>query len=157
MITLEQKQTIRFIADILRNHNIPFQLTGGIAAIIYGADRSTPDIDIDINRKDIPTVRRLFKEHIIEDLHHLIDDGFDLWVLTMVIDGMSVDISQAEESYCIKASGAKVRMDARIAHAKLCAIDGYRVPVQDKEELIAYKKITGRDIDLVDVEQVSSS
>ena len=42
------KAALIWITNILKKHQIPFQISGGLAAIAYGASRSLADIDIDI-------------------------------------------------------------------------------------------------------------
>lgn len=157
MISENHKKVLKQVVQTLKENNIPFQVSGGLAAIVYGAERTLYDIDIDVRKKDIPKVRKLFKNYIQEDFHHLQDEHFDIWLITLHIDGISVDISHAEESYFVGKDGNKIRMDADVSKAKLLNLEGINVPVEDKEELIAYKKIIARDTDLIDIEQISQS
>ena len=74
--------------------------------------------------------------------------------MTINIDGVPVDFDQVEETYYVGKDGKKVRMDPDLSKSKLMDIEGITIPVQDKEELIAYKKIVARDIDLEDIRQM---
>lgn len=151
MLTKIQKQVFRKLVSSLNKNNIPFQVSGGLAAIFYGSDRDLYDIDIDIYKKDIPKIRKLFKSHIIKDYYNLVDEQFDIWLLTLMIDGVLVDISQVEEAHVFQKDGTKTKMDSDISQAKYMEYDGLQIPVQDKEKLIAYKKIIGRKTDLMDI------
>lgn len=155
MLNAQQIEALRFIAQTLQQHNIPFQLTGGLAAIAYGANRPLYDIDIDMNHEDINTARELFKDYITKDFYHLIDKEFDIWLFSLEVGGVPIDISQVQESYFLKPAGTKARMSTVIAHAQLQQVGDLHVPVQRKEELIAYKQIIARDTDLQDILQIT--
>lgn len=157
MFTDLQKQVFKKVISILKENHITFQVTGGLAAIVYGAKRSLYDIDIDIAKKDIQKIKELFSDYITEDLHHLQNGKFDIYVMTLKIDGVEIDISQAEENYIIDEEGKKIGGDADISNARIMEIDGIEVPVEDKDELISYKRILGRDTDLIDIKQITQS
>ena len=108
MLSKDQKRVLVQVTKTFKENNIPFQITGGLAAIAYGCRRDLFDIDIDISKKDIEKVRKLFKENITEDLHHLQNGRFDIYVMSFEIDGVNVDISQLEENYVIDKEGNKI-------------------------------------------------
>ncbi len=45
------KEAFCWIIDLLKKHKIPFQISGGLAARVYGASRKLADIDIDLSEK----------------------------------------------------------------------------------------------------------
>lgn len=155
MLTEIQKKALKLITQKLGGNNIPYQVTGGLASIAYGVKRPLYDIDIEVHKEDIPNIRELFKEFIVEDYYHLQDEEFDIWLLTLLINGTEVDISQIEECYYKGKDGKKIRTNADLSKAEFMTIDGIEVPVEDKKELIAYKKILSREVDLVDIKQIS--
>lgn len=154
MLTRKQRQVLKFVVGILQANQIPFQITGGLAAIAYGSRRPLDDIDLDVYQKDIPKVKELFKDWLVEDFHHLQDYNLDLWLMTLSINGVGVDICQAEHSYYVGKDGRKIRLDADLSRVKTVKIDGIEFPVEDKQELIAYKKILATRTDLEDIRQI---
>ena len=154
MVSKVQKDVLIRVTDILKKNNIPFQITGGLAAIAYGAKRELFDIDIDVSKKDIQKVRKLFKKYITEDIHHLQNGRFDIYVMSLEIDGVIVDISQLEDNYVVDNNGNKIGGDYNLNNAKTINIEGLEMPVEDKKELINYKRILARDTDLADIEQI---
>ena len=157
MLSKDQKRVLVQVTKTFKENNIPFQITGGLAAIAYGCRRDLFDIDIDISKKDIEKVRKLFKENITEDLHHLQNGRFDIYVMSFEIDGVNVDISQLEENYVIDKEGNKIGGDYNFSNTKIMEIEGLKLPVEDKNELVNYKKILGRDTDLIDIQQMTEN
>ena len=154
MLSDVQKKVLELIVRRLRGNHIPFQITGGLAAKAYGVKRPLYDIDIDIYKRDIPRVRKLFKHFIKKDFYHLQVENFDIYLMTLKINGVNVDISQAEESYVIGKSGIKTKIETDLSKVELIEIDDLELPIQNKKVLIKYKKILSRDVDLEDVTQI---
>lgn len=150
-----KKESLKTVVNVLKEHKIPFQVSGGLAAIAYGSKRPLYDIDIDVGKADIPKVQEIFREYIIEDFHRYQDKYMEVWEIELEIDGVEVDISQAEEAYFKDKEGNSTRFDSDLSKAKVMEIEGVEVHVMDKEELIVCKKIMGRDVDLQDLEQIS--
>ncbi len=157
MLSKNQKRILIQVTKTLKENRIPFQITGGLAAIAYGSKRKLFDIDIDVSKKDIKKVRELFRENISEDLHHLQNGRFDIFVMSLEFDKVIVDISQLEKSYVIDKNGNKIGGDYDFSKTKLMKIDGIKLPVEDKNELIRYKKILSRDTDLIDIQQMTEN
>lgn len=157
MLNDTQKEVLVFLITSLRDSGVEFQATGGLAAIAHGAKRSLYDIDIDIYKRDVETVRSLFKDYIVEDWNNELegpDSEFDVWMMTLNIKGVSVDISQAE-GLRIKSKGGEWRQQPETMEYEMGVVEGISLPIQTKNSLIAYKQILARDTDLIDIEQIS--
>ncbi|MDR3547736.1 MAG: hypothetical protein P4M11_05640 [Candidatus Pacebacteria bacterium] len=156
MLTETQKQVLAYLVQTLNSEDIIFQVSGGLAAIAHGATRPLYDIDLEIHKKDVEKVRALFKEYITEDWNHDLegpDDQFDIWMMKLEIKGVPIDINQVEEVYLISSTGERtLQPDGMDTEPK--QVEGITLPVLRKEPLIAYKKILGRDTDLIDIEQI---
>jgi len=158
MLTETQKEALILIAEKLAALGIEYQVTGGLAAIAHGAKRALYDIDIDIHEKDVEAVRTAFKEYIVEDWNNELDgpdDEFDIWMMTLDVKGTPVDISQIEGCRMRAKGGEWVEQPGEM-RAEPGEIEGIALLIQNKEALIAYKKVLGRDTDLIDIEQISS-
>jgi hypothetical protein len=157
MLTETQKEVLKFLVQTLNSEDIVFQVSGGLAAIAHGATRPLYDIDLEIHKEDVEKVRRLFKDYVTEDWNNDFDgedDQFDIWMMKLDIRGVPIDINQVEEVYLISKTGERtLQPSAMDTESKI--VEGITLPALKKEPLIAYKKILGRDTDLIDIEQIS--
>lgn len=153
LISENQRSAIEYLVNLFDKNNIQYQVTGGLAAICYGAKRPLYDIDIDVSRKYIPLLQKLLKQYIIDDYHHYRDDFFDIYLMKLNINGVLVDISQIENAYCLK-NGKKFKINSSIANRIVVNTLGINIKVQDAKELIEYKLMVGRDTDLLDVKEM---
>lgn len=157
MLTDAQKESLTLIADRLAAIGIEYQVTGGLAAIAHGATRPLYDIDIDIHEEDVEKVRNLFKEFIVEDWNNDLDgpdDEFDIWMMKLQIGGVPVDISQVEGCRMRSKGGEWIPQPGEM-RPESGSVEGIAIPVQNKEALIAYKKVLRRNTDLIDIDQIS--
>jgi hypothetical protein len=158
MMTKNQKEVLSFLVQTLNGENITFQVSGGLAAIAHGATRPLYDIDLEIHKEDVETVRRLFKNYITEDWNNDLegdDDQFDIWMMKLEIKGVPIDINQVEDVYLISKTGERTLQPSDM-DTEPKVVEGITIPVLRKEPLIAYKKILARDTDLSDIEQLSN-
>ncbi|MES2668205.1 MAG: hypothetical protein V4644_00735 [Patescibacteria group bacterium] len=157
MLADAQKEALILIASRLAAIGVEYQVTGGLAAIAHGATRPLYDIDIDIHKEDVEIVRDSFKEFIVEDWNNDLDgpdDEFDIWMMKLQIGGVPVDISQIEGCRMRSKGGEWIPQPGEI-RAEPGSVEGVVLPVQNKEALISYKKVLGRDTDLIDIAQIS--
>jgi len=116
MLSINQKEALALVVEKLTQLGIEYQATGGLAAIAHGAKRPLYDIDIDIHEKDVDAVRSAFKEYIVEDWNNELDgpdDEFDIWMMTLEVNGVPVDISQIEGCRMRTKGGNGYRSQAR--------------------------------------------
>jgi len=157
MITDTQKKVLSFLAEIFKENTVEFQITGGLAAIAYGAQRPLYDIDIDIYKKDVEKIRELLQQYIVEDWNNEVEgeeDNFNLWMMSLEVDGVPIDISQIEDSH-IRRVGGEWMPQPEVMNTEKRVISGIELPVQSRQDLIEYKRLIARDTDLEDIRQIS--
>jgi hypothetical protein len=150
-----------FIALAILHHcfaenDIRYQLTGGMAARLYGSSRALNDIDIEVNERDIERVQIALAEYVTKGLYRLIDDSFDIWMMTLNIDGTPVDISQAAPILLRGVVGSWQRFDAHIENSKIINVRGIPISVVELDGLLSYKTVLGRSVDLEDTKKLGS-
>ncbi len=154
MLTEVQKKVLKYIIQILKENNIQFQITGGLAVILYGGKKDLFDIDIDIYKKDFPKIKELFKEYIKEDYHQNKGKHFENWTMVFEIDEVMVDFGQAEDCFMFDKKEERIDMSTDLSHPTIVDFEGMELSIEPKDELISYKQVLSRETDLIDIEQI---
>ena len=77
------EEAFKWIVGILKGHGVPFKITGGFAARLYGSDRPLADIDIDILNEKFDEVLPAVNDYIIWGPGRLLDNNWDLLLMTL--------------------------------------------------------------------------
>ncbi|BAZ43000.1 hypothetical protein NIES4101_89720 [Calothrix sp. NIES-4101] len=144
------------IIPILQENNITYRITGGLAGNLYGSQWQLHDIDIEVAQKDINKVEELFQEYIAIALMRLVDDEFDLRIMTLEIEHVDIEINQAEDAFVFH-NDLPVRLNHNLSKFNLIHFAGLELRVQPLEEIIQYKELIGRTNDLVDLRQLQEN
>lgn len=143
--TSKTENAFHWIVNILKQHRVPFAITGGLAARVYGATRPLNDIDIDIPDANFGSIIDDVKEYIVEGPTQMTGEDDDWWkgkLLTLNYKGQLIDITGAE-SLEVRDSVNNTSFPCGADFSKTVEreIFGVMAPVISKEELIAYKKL----------------
>jgi hypothetical protein len=149
-ITAQQLQVLRRLITCFEQQAIRYQVTGGLAGNIYGSTWPLHDIDVDVARTDLPKIVACFAAMIVRPFGRFIDDEFDLYLLSLEIERVQVDISQAEEAYLF-SHGKRLPLNIDLSRAQQHDFQGVRLWVQPLDALIAYKEQLGRTADVADL------
>ena len=153
----DTKAALAWIIDILRSSQIPFQISGGLAAKAYGATRELADIDIDIPDDKFDLVKDRVGDYIIFGPEHLKGEQWDLLLMTLNYKGQEIDISGAYRTKIFnKESGIWYPLITDFSKVVIRDIMGLQVPVIPRDELLTYKKILARAVDIIDIKQIES-
>lgn len=151
------KRAFRWIVDLLRKNHVPFRLTGGFAARIYGAKRPLADIDLDVPEAAMSKIAPLVKEHIVAGPCRYKDEEWDLFVLSLKYCGQEIDLCGAESQRIHDKSARRwVSLTVSFVKSPMKNIFGMRVRVIPKSELITYKSKIKRDVDILDVSALTA-
>src|SRR4029077_3676864 len=127
-----------------------YQFTGGFAGNLHGSAWPLHDLDLDVARADLPEVAERLRPYVTRPLGLYLDDEFELQLLRAEMEGVEIDVSQAEEAYA-RAGGRRVSLNTSLANRQRVPVLDLEVWVQPLEELIAYKELLGRSADLADL------
>ena len=152
------EKVFNWIIDILEQNNIKYKVSGGFAAKIYGVNRELADIDIEVSDVDIGQIAQTDKirPYIVYGPNQYKDENWDLLLMTLNYEGQDIDIA---------GTGAKIFntqtkwwecLDSNLDSLTIKEIYGRKIPIENIESLIAYKKKLAREVDLEDVKQLVS-
>jgi hypothetical protein len=151
VLTAAQERAIRDLVGILESAGIRYQFTGGFAGNLHGSSWPLHDLDIDVAKEDFPRLAELLRPHTLEPMGLFVDSEFELVLLRGEIDGIPIDVSQAEEAYA-RVGGKRVPLNIHLEHRVRVPLLDLEVWVQPLPDLIAYKTLLGRTADLADLQ-----
>jgi hypothetical protein len=150
-------QAFQWIIAILRKNKIPFQVTSGLAAKLYGSGRRLFDIDLDVPEERFQDIVRHVNRYIVYGPEQHVSSHFNLKLLTLKYRGQSIDIGGAYKPRIRHSSkDGWHKCPTNFADAKKLLVMGRIVPVVSREELIHYKGLVRRKVDLEDIQAIES-
>jgi hypothetical protein len=156
---MEQKRNVerafKWIVNILQKRQIPFQISGGLAARTYGSMRALFDIDIAIPDSRMPELLPEVGAYVTFGPDREKGATWDLLLLSLKYQDVGIDIAgEATVRVFDRTRHRWVSLGGVIFPPEMKKVYGVVVPVMAIEELIAYKKILMRDVDIVDIEAI---
>ncbi len=149
---------LNWIISILNKHNITYQITGGLAAKVYGATRPLADIDIDVSNAAIESILSDVKPFIVYGPMRYQDELWDILLLTLDYHGQLIDFSGADDGLVFNSQLTKwKKCEVNFSAAVKKKINNLTVSIIDKNELIKYKSELKREVDLLDVEALTGA
>ncbi len=156
-IERDTEGAFKWIVGLLQKHSIPFQISGGFAARLYGSMRELADIDIGIPDDRFDDIYEEVKPYIVYGPERYLDDEWDLKLMTLEYKNQTIDIAGRDGIKIFdteKREWVSGHRDLTISENK--EVYGLFVPVIPKENLIAYKKKINRSVDIEDVRALES-
>lgn len=151
MLDENQIHALGQLSSKLAIAKIDWLCIGGLAAIAWGAKRQLVDIDIQVSRQDVEKVRAIFRREVTIDLRRYLTDKWDIKQMIIEIDGIDIDICQAEDFYVLRES-KRYLIPNCLGKATTRKVGDLLVPVLPKSELIKYKRLIARQVDKTDLE-----
>jgi hypothetical protein len=151
------KAALIWITDILKKNQVPFQITGGLAAIAYGASRPLADIDIDIPDDKFSHIINDVKPYITFGPARFKSEKWDLLLITLNYQDQEIDLSGANSTHIFNEQTQQwIKINENLTMVSQKNIFDVNLPVIPIQHLVHYKKILARTVDLIDIDQISS-
>lgn len=148
-------EALIWITNILKKYNIPFQITGGLAAHSYGGKRAIEDIDIDIPDDKFDLIKEDVAPFITFGPERFKSDKWDLLLMTLNYNGQEIDLSGADSTKIYNEKSKEwIRLCENFNKAEIKELFGAKYSIISRDSLITYKKILSRDVDLIDIDEI---
>ena len=138
------KQALEWIVGILRKHQVPFQISGGCAAKIYGSPRELNDIDIDMPENCFEKILVDVKPFIIYGPAQYKDQKWDLYLMTLNYAGQEIDIGSGNAKISTKDRKEWISFDTDFS--KAIKKEYVVLPKRTIEENYKFKKLVDESI-----------
>jgi hypothetical protein len=149
------EEAFHWIVGILRKHDMPFQLSGGMAAHVYGSGRPINDIDIEVPNARLAELVPDVREFLEEGPFHLVDERWDLDIMVLNYHGQILDMcGDKPVRICDARTGTWCDMPSDLSTARMMTVFGVEIPVVDPEKLADYKVMLAGDHQKIDVAAV---
>jgi hypothetical protein len=154
-LTDKASHALYWIVEILNRKNIPFQISGGLAAKLYGSPRPLKDIDLDIPEDRFAEIIGDVRPYIIQGPENYKDERWHLYLMVLNYRGQDIDIGSSNVK--IHDDNMNIWRDFLSDLKDVVYMDaaGIRVPVIPKKDLIAYKKLLAGDHQKEDIQAIS--
>ncbi len=150
------KAAFLWIVGILQKQKIPYQITGGFAAKIYGSKRKLADIDIEIAEECFGDIYENIRKFIVFGPKQYKKEGFDVFLMTLKCKGQLIDISGANNCKIFDKNKRKwIKTPANLSKFAFKKVYGKKVKVITKKELISYKSKLQRRVDKIDIAEIT--
>ena len=152
----ETNEAILWITRLLERLDIPFQITGGLAAIAYGSRRKLYDIDLDIPDAYFGKLQTEIQKHLVFGPKWFEDENMSLFLMTAKFSSQLIDIGGGSGFNMFNQQTSRWEAcptDFSIVEWRL--VGGLRLPIMPLKNLIFYKKTLGREVDHLDLEQIT--
>lgn len=149
------EEALRWIVALFHKHQIPFQISGGFAARLYGSNRELNDIDIGIPDDCFEKLYPDVKEYVVFGPEHYKSEKWNLKLMALRYKNQKIDIAGRNTiSFFSEKEQKWIPAHRDLTEATFMEVYGLTVPVIPKDKLIAYKKRLGREVDLLDIENL---
>ena len=135
------QRALDWIVPLLQSRGVPFHITGGFAAHLYGARREVNDIDIDLPTTSLQSLLPELTAYVEFPAQRHKDTTWDLYVCTLDYDGQLIDLTGDSEAFIhSKTSGAWEPLEINLHDVRWIDAFGHTLPVQNPTDLICYKR-----------------
>ncbi|GHO46541.1 hypothetical protein [Ktedonospora formicarum] len=151
-------QALKWITGILKQHKVPYQIVGGLAAKEYGATRPLVDIDIyaPLDTEKVRVALAELQPYIIRQALPHRSDSWDLVYLALDYQNIYIEIGDTSTNprFYNRIDQRWESQNIDFTHSVELELYGVKVDVMPRAELIRYKTMLDREVDHQDIKEM---
>ena len=152
------KEAFIWIIKILKRRKVPYQISGGFAARIYGSKRLLADIDIEIPDRFFSRIILDIRKYLTFGPANYKDKNFSTHGVALKYRGQVIEMSGTETEKLYDSKKKKwIKSKINLSKAVKKKVFGMTVPVIRKKDLIHYKGILMRKVDKEDLKVLKNA
>lgn len=148
---------LRYVTTALARLEIPFQAAGGLAARAWGGARDLVDLDFYVPDRGLDAAARGLQDRVKRGPERVRSDHWDMTVLTLEVEGCRVELAGTDSGRYRRAGGRWSDVQVDFRGGVFRTVVGVTVPVMPRDALVAYKRELEREVDLVDLHDLTGS
>lgn len=150
------KNALSWLKGILESEGIDYQIVGGLAATIHGGSREVADIDLYIRNSDANKLLNKVSAYLAKPLMRYTEYGWDLEYFQLIYHSQKIEIGLSQETRIQSVvDGSWHRLEIDFSKSIPLCYQGIEVPVIPKDELIKYKRLLNREVDIIDIQELT--
>ncbi|BFM48988.1 MazG-related protein [Marinomonas sp. THO17] len=150
------KVALLWLKGLLEREQVEFQIVGGLAATIHGGCRDIADIDLYIHNDNISKLYPYLAPFISKPLGHYVEYGWDLEYCQLVYQGQKIEIGLSQNTRIQSHQDASWHpLEIHFYESVYKDYQGIILPVMPVHRLIDYKRILGREVDRLDIQDLT--
>ncbi|MBU2712467.1 nucleotidyltransferase domain-containing protein [Zooshikella harenae] len=152
------KKALIWIRGILESESIQYQVVGGLAVRIHGGTRPVADIDIYIPKSSASKLLQHVQPYISKPLTHYVEEAWDLEYFQLIYEGQKIEIGLSPGTKIFDKRTSKwLELEIDYGVSVNGIYEGDEVPVMPIPALVAYKSVLDRDVDRIDVAELTQT
>ncbi|HBC3864338.1 MazG-related protein [Vibrio parahaemolyticus] len=152
------KVALQWLKEILETEDVEYQIVGGLAATIHGSSRKIADIDLYIHNSDADKVLSHVAKYISKPLAHYAEYGWDLEYFQLVYQRQKIEIGLSQHTKIQSHQDSSWhQLEIYFSESVLKDYQGIELPVIPVNRLVEYKRILGREVDQIDIQELTLS
>ena len=152
-----EAEALKWISSILEEKQTPYMICGGLAAIAYGSSRPLNDIDIFVPDQYFQSVVDSGVEYVSKPAKRYKGYGWDLEYVQFIYKGTKIEVGNTKEAKMQSAAtGEWVALHVDFSCPVNRVVLGCKVALMPEADLIGYKEVLGRQVDIEDIEAMKN-